>query len=128
MRVAIPLFGDQVSPRFGPGRHFMLASIEDGQIQEKQLVEAQDAAQSQLPTFLASLGVTKLICGGIQHQLQRDMECHGIDVIWGIIGPASEALCALANGTLHNDQFVGRESKARTNTSSSKARAGGHPP
>jgi len=125
MRVAIPLYGDQVSPRFGSKVLFSVASIEDGQIREKQTVEAKNLGPSQLPDLLASLGVTKVICGGIQHELQRAMERRGIEVTWNIIGPASDALSALLEGSLHNDQFVGRSEKARGRVTPSEDRRGG---
>ncbi len=108
MRVAVAVFGSDVSPRFGCSGKFLVASIEDGQIQDEQIVEAENMTCSQLPDFLASLGVSEMICGGIERPVQEEIESRGIEVIWGIIGPTAEALSALVKGTLRQSQFVRR--------------------
>ncbi len=127
MRVAVPLYGDLVSPRFGSEVVFLIASIEEGQLHEEQTVEARNLGPSRLAELLVSLGVTKVICGGIQHELQRAIERRGIDVIWGIIGPASDALAALLAGSLHSDQFVRRSGKAAGKGTPSGGPGDGHP-
>ncbi len=127
MRVAIPLHGDEVSPRIGSRALFLVASIEEGRIVEEHLVDTQNRVWLDLAVFLASQGITTMICGGIQRELQSEIEGRGIEVIWGIIGPASAALMALISGTLHSDQFVGRDAKADRITFPSSDRAGGPP-
>lgn len=117
MRVAIPLFGDDVSPRLGPRSSFLIASVAKGRISDKQVVEAKNVAWPRLPEFLVSLGVRKVVCGGIQHELQQELEHRGVEVVWGVIGPASDALSALADGTLHSDQFVRRGGGSRESPS-----------
>ena len=106
MKVAIPLFGDEVSPRFGYSRQFLIASIEDGRLGPQEVQEVGHLAPWQLVAFLTSLGVAKVICGGVHPRFQEEMDRCGIEVIWGVIGPAAEALSALAKGTLRSDQFV----------------------
>ena len=111
------VFGEEFSAHLSSGggvhngyllRRLLVASIEGGQIQDKQTVEAENMTCSQLPGFLASLGVSKMICGGIERPVQQEIESRGIEVIWGVIGPAAEALWALVKGTLHENQFVRR--------------------
>ena len=55
----------------------------------------------------------KVICGGVQRHLQSEMESRGIEVIWGVIGPAADALVALRDGTLRRDQFICRGRQRR---------------
>ncbi len=117
MYVAIPLFGEEVSPRVGPRNSFLIASIAEGRICDRQIVEARNIAWPHLPEFLVSLGVTKVVCGGIGHELEQELERQGIEVVWGVIGPASDALSALAEGTLHSDQFVRRGGGSRKDSS-----------
>jgi len=106
MRVAVPLFGDEVSPRFGCSARFLVATVENGRIVDQQVHDASHLAPWQLPGFVATLGVSKVICGGVHRTFQAEMENLGLEVIWGVIGPAAAALAALANGTLQRDQFV----------------------
>jgi len=127
MRVAVPLYGDWVSPRFGSDVVFLIASIKGGQLHEGQTVAARNLGPSQLPELLVSLKVAKVICGGIQHELHRAIERRGIDVIWGIIGPASDALAALLEGSLHSDQFVSRSGKAPGQSAPSGGPGDGRP-
>jgi len=127
MRVAVPLYGDLVSPRFGAKVTLLVALIEDGQILERQTVEALNRAPNQLPDLLSSLAVAKVICGGIQHELHRAIERRGIEVIWGVIGPASDALADLLAGSLHCDQFVGQSGSTRARGRTSEGRVGGRP-
>ena len=128
MRVAVPRYGDLVSPRFGSKVTLLVASIENGRIREQQTVEALNTGPNQLPELLVSLGVTNVICGGIQHELHRAIERRGIEVIWGIIGPVSDALTALLEGSLHSDQFVGRRANVRGTDVRREGRAGANPP
>ncbi|MBN1341307.1 MAG: hypothetical protein JXQ73_01430 [Phycisphaerae bacterium] len=126
MRVAVPLFGQEVSPRFGCGGELLIASIENGTLQGTEVERTGELSFPQWPTFLASLNVAVLICGGIHHDLLREIERLGIKVYWGVIGPVSQALAALIDGTLRNDQFVGRSPKAPMITFPDDDRAGGH--
>jgi predicted Fe-Mo cluster-binding NifX family protein len=106
MLVAIPLFGDEVSPRFGWCAEVLLASVDDGQVQQQEVRDVRHLAPCQLPEFLQLLAVEKVICGGVSQSFQKEMERRGMEVIWGVIGTACDALAALMKGTLQPDQFV----------------------
>jgi len=129
MKVAIPLFRDDVSPRFGCSEAFLVASIEDGQVKSREVKDVSQLPARQLTDSLASWGVAKVICGGVHHRFQQEMEQRGIEVIWGVIGTASDALEALIQGTLRRDQFVcrgrpGRGHAARQGRSLGNRRSG----
>lgn len=125
MNVAVPLFGQDVSPRLGCIHRLLVATTIDGQIQHSQVMEIEDLTAQNLADWLVSMRISTLICGGISHCDRQTLESHGIDVIWGVIGPAEAALCALATGSLHSDQFVsatGSPPKARERPSSGRGR------
>jgi predicted Fe-Mo cluster-binding NifX family protein len=108
MLVAIPLFGDEVSPRFGWCAEVLLATVNDGQVQQQEVRDVRHLAPCQLPEFLQTLAVEKVICGGVSRRFQEEMQHRGMEVTWGVIGTASDALAALTKGTLQRDQFVCR--------------------
>ena len=86
MEVAVAVFGDGISPRFGCSQRLLLATVRDGRIEEQEMADISNVPSWQLPAFLASQGIEKLVCG--------------------VIGSASEAPQVLIAGTLENDQFV----------------------
>ncbi len=113
MRVAVSQFGSEVSPRFGRIVRLTIVELDGGRVCDRQAVFAPTGVDKHLVDLLESLGVEVLVCGGIEHALQRDFERRGIHVIWGVIGSVELAVEALANGTLRNDQFVGRATSDR---------------
>jgi predicted Fe-Mo cluster-binding NifX family protein len=106
VRIAIPLFGQDVSPRFGCCRQFMIADVEQNQLKHTEVIDTTYLAPWQLPEFLTEQRVSRVICGGIHRQFQSQIENRNIEVIWGVIGPAQEALNASLAGKLRSDQFV----------------------
>ena len=106
MRVAVALFGQEVSPRFGCTSQMLLATVGEGGVQVEGVRDLRGLAPWQWPELLSSLGVEKVVCGGVHRQFLTEMERHGLEVIWGVIGPADEALAALHKGTLRSDGFV----------------------
>ena len=108
MKVAVPVFGEEISPRFGCSTHMLIATIEQREICIEDHRDLSQLPPWRWPDLLASLGVTTVVCGGMHRHFQEAIEQHGIQVIWGVIGPASDALVALQKGTLQNDQFICR--------------------
>jgi predicted Fe-Mo cluster-binding NifX family protein len=113
MRVAIPLFDDEVSPRFGVSGRFLVATIDDRHVQAQAVEDVSHICPQDFPEFLSSLGVAKVICGGVHRRFRDELERRGIEVIWGVIGSAAEALSAYLGGRLQCDQFVCGESSGR---------------
>lgn len=113
MRVAIPIFGEDVSPRLGCSTAMLLATVEADAIRNEEVRDIAGLSPWQLPDFLVSLGVAKVICGGVHRHLQGALESKGVEVIWGVIGPAADALLELRSGTLQRDQFLCRGQRGR---------------
>jgi predicted Fe-Mo cluster-binding NifX family protein len=113
MRMAIALFGDEVSPHFGATGRFLVATVHDGHVQAQAVEDVSHLCPHDFPEFLSSLGVEKVICGGVHRRFRDDLEHRGIEVFWGVIGSASEALTAYLAGRLQCDQFVCDESSGR---------------
>ena len=86
MDVAVAVFGDGVSPRFGCSQRLLLATVRDGRIEEQEMADISNVPSWQLPACLASQGIEKLVRG--------------------VIGSASEAPQVLIAGTPENDRLV----------------------
>ena len=115
MKVAVPLFNDEVSPRFGCSTHVLVATVDQESVRVEQTHDLSGRPPCEWPGFLESLEIRKIVCGGIHERFQTQLRERGIEVIWGVIGSAAEALAALQNGSLKSDQFVcgGRRGRHR---------------
>ncbi len=127
MKLAIPLFRDEVSPRFGCSARFLVALVEENQVESRKEEDVTHLSPWQFPEFLASQGVSHVICGGVNQRFQVEMQRLGMEVIWGVIGTADEALAAFLNGTLKRDQFVCGESRGHRGRGQGRSQAGGGP-
>lgn len=106
MLVAVTLFGNEVSPRFGYATEVLLAQVEQGKVGSSRRVAVPGRGGIQICSLLASLRPEVVICGGIHRSWQRSLEHEGIAVTWGVIGEAEDALRSYASGSLRSNQFV----------------------
>jgi len=100
MRVAIPLFGVWISPRFGFSPEMWILTIENREVVSHKTISMAGLALSQWFNQLSSLGVDTLICGGIDGFCHRQLEDLGISIISEIAGEANDALNLFLNGKL----------------------------
>ena len=100
MRVAVPLFGTRVSPRFDCGAVLLVAEVANGTANAAEQVV--DASRNSLERVarLRQLGVDTVICGAITGFLLRHLTANGIRVYPWVFCEASDALAALAQGKL----------------------------
>lgn len=100
MKVAIPLFGSRVSPRFDCGAEMLLAEVEDGAARTVGQVPDGEGNPLQRVAHLRELGVNAVICGAVTGFLLRHLAANGIRVFPWVFCEASEALDAFARGEL----------------------------
>jgi predicted Fe-Mo cluster-binding NifX family protein len=100
MKIAIPIHGDRVMPRFGCTREFMVATVEDGTM---LATERLPATAQNIGPVLEAEGVSVLICGGIHQRFQQLIQERNIEIIWGVMGYWQDVLQAYLNGTLQYD-------------------------
>lgn len=106
MLVAVPLFRNEVSPRFGHATEIALAQVESGEVGEIRRIALPGRGGRQVYSTLISIKPAVVICGGIHRSWQGMIEMQGIAVIWGVIGEAEDAIRSYAAGSLRNNQFV----------------------
>jgi predicted Fe-Mo cluster-binding NifX family protein len=100
MKVAIPVFGPRVSPRFDFAPGILLFTMENGKIIEREELSLIPWNPWQRVEKLKELQVQTLICGGIDGNSQKMLLQQRIQIIPWIAGEAEEALHAFLKGRL----------------------------
>ncbi len=105
MKVAIPVWSDQVSTVFDFARHLLLVELDDG----NEIGRSKHPFQEGSPIFrakkLSRFGVEVLICGAISRPLARIVASHGIEIIPFVSGTVNDVLNAYLTGRLADSRF-----------------------
>ena len=128
MKVAIPTFGDRVSPRFDCAGTFLVVTFEQGAITQRQEISAANWAPHERINRLIDLGVTVVVCGGIDRWSADSLLSVGVTLHGWISGSIEESLEALQCGELQSDaSCVGDARCGRGRTARYGRRRGGRP-
>jgi predicted Fe-Mo cluster-binding NifX family protein len=100
MKVAIALFKDRISPRFDVCPEIWIVELRDGEVINQEKWPMASFNLQQRLDQLASKGVDKIICGGIDSFCMDHLGNNGIDVIHNVAGEAGEALNLFLRGVL----------------------------
>ena len=100
MKLAIMLYGTRVSPRYGYSQGVLIVEVSGHQEIRKKTLETDAYYPEQIPVVLGKEGVEVVIAGGMNNHFQDLFRSQGIQVIWGIIGEANDALAAFRDGQL----------------------------
>ncbi len=98
MRIAVPMLGDDVAPRFCSARLFLIVDVEAGREVGRTVVPLPQAPIPARLLTLAGLGVTTLLCGGFNRRFRPMAERLGIQVEWRLLGPAEAQVAATLEG------------------------------
>ena len=92
MKIAIPLLKDRVAPHFGSSSQILLVEVRNGSVYQ----EAKWTMGSQTPLEMArrllSIGVDKIICGGINRFYKEWLINKGVSVEDNRKGKVSEII------------------------------------
>ena len=100
MRVAVPLFGTRVAPRFDSGGVLLLAELGDGKVLSSRQIADATTHPLRRVARLRELGVDAVVCGAVTGFVVRLLTANGIRVFGWVFAEAAEALGALALGKL----------------------------
>jgi predicted Fe-Mo cluster-binding NifX family protein len=92
MKIAIPLFGERVSPHFGSSSKLLLVVIRNNKIVQRTTWNLGVQNAMRIAQQLASSGVDQLICGGIQRNHKQWLARNGICVLDNQKGVAEELI------------------------------------
>ena len=96
MRVALPLFGDDIAPRFWAASELLIVDISGGREISRRKVVFSVCDGSAGVALLGKLEVTHLLCGGFNRRFLAQAEFAGIEVIFGLWGRAEVILDAFS--------------------------------
>lgn len=88
--LAIPLFGDDVAPRFCAASEFLIAPLPGGALGELRHATVASGSWPRRLSQLTSMGVTVLLCGGFDRRFLPLAEGLGLRVVWGLTGLARD--------------------------------------
>lgn len=111
MIVAVPLFGQEVAPRFGFAERYLVAEIENEQVVRADLVATEFRGWVNRLSELRGLGVEVILCGGFNRAFLPLAEGLGIHVLAGLAGDARRAVEAFSRG--YPARGLGRGSRHR---------------
>ena len=103
MRIAVTYENGEIFQHFGHSEQFKLYDVEEGKIENTQVVDTNGSGHGALAGFLQAAKVDALICGGIGMGAQMALADAGIKLYAGVQGQADAAAKALAEGTLEYD-------------------------
>ncbi len=92
MRVAIPLFGHTVAPRFLYADTFLIVDIKDGRVIREVNQKAGVPSRTDRVDRLDRLGVEVILCLEFDQPLIRDAQRRDIHVYAGVSGDAHRVI------------------------------------
>lgn len=102
MKIAVTTDGDQIFQHFGKCPTFTIFTVENGEVKEKNTIDASQNGHAALAGFLKGSGVDVVICGGIGGGAKQMLSSTGIQLISGIEGNIDGAVSAYLSGSLND--------------------------
>ena len=100
MKIAIPIFGDRISPRFDFSPEMWVIEVERGKVVGQEKLSTANLNLPQRLEQITSNGVDRVICGGIDGLSRNQLGSRGIDVVQDVIGDADIVFDLFLRGRL----------------------------
>jgi predicted Fe-Mo cluster-binding NifX family protein len=100
MKIAIPIFGNRISPRFDFSPEMWIIEVERGEVLKQEKLPTANLNLPQRLEQITSNGVDKVICGGIDGFCQNQLGSKGIDIVQDVIGDAKIVFDLFMRGRL----------------------------
>ncbi len=100
-KVLIPLFGDDVAPRFDLATEVLIAVLDSqGDVREDRIIVVSQASAEQLCHMVLKEEIGTVICGGIEEEYHQYLQWKRVSLLDGVIGAWKAALSAYVAGRL----------------------------
>jgi len=109
MKIAVPGSGKRICEHFGHCESFNIFEVRDGRIVSEQSVSNPGHKPGFLPNFLADMGVTVIVSGGMGGGAVTIFEERGVEVVAGASGDARGAVERFLRGELKSTCAVCHE-------------------
>jgi predicted Fe-Mo cluster-binding NifX family protein len=113
MKVAIPTFGERVSPRFDCAAYVRIVSLEGETVVEQTDLCAAKWSPRERVDRLRQMGVDEVVCGGIDCWSSSALTRAGIRVHGWVCGTVADALEAWRRGELASTREAGQPGRWR---------------
>ncbi|MBI9111821.1 dinitrogenase iron-molybdenum cofactor biosynthesis protein [Maridesulfovibrio ferrireducens] len=100
IKLLIPLFNDEVAPRFDLATDVLLVKIRSTGEYDERIVVLPQASADDLCALATSDNAHTIICGGIDNEHYQYLIWKGIKVLDNVIGPVKIILKAHKAGTI----------------------------
>ena len=100
MKIAIPIFGNRISPRFDFSPEIWVIEVERGKVVKQERLFTTNLSLPHRLEQITSNGVDKVICGGIDGLSRNQLVNKGIDVVQDVIGDADIVIDLFLRGRL----------------------------
>jgi predicted Fe-Mo cluster-binding NifX family protein len=100
MKIAIPIFGNRISPRFDFSPEMWIINVEGGRVVQQEKLPTAHLNLPQRLEQITSNGVNQLICGGIDGFCQNQLGGRGIDIVQDVMGDAEIVFDLFMKGRL----------------------------
>lgn len=106
-KILIPLFGDEVAPRFDLTTEVLIVSGQAGQdSSEEKIIVLPQASAEQLCHLILTESIQVVICGGIEEEYYRYLTWKNVRVLDSVIGPWKKALTRFQKNGLKGDTIL----------------------
>jgi predicted Fe-Mo cluster-binding NifX family protein len=100
-KILIPLYGDDVSPRFDLATEVLMAVMDPGGERiEERMVVLPEASAEKLCHLVLTENITVVICGGIEEEYYQYLKWKRVRVLDAVAGAYQSALKRFAEGRL----------------------------
>jgi predicted Fe-Mo cluster-binding NifX family protein len=100
MKIAMPVFGNRISPRFDFSPEMWVIEVEEGKVVGQEKISTSNLNLPQRLEQITSNAVDKVICGGIDGLSRNQLGSRGIDVVQDVIGDADIVFNLFMKGRL----------------------------
>jgi predicted Fe-Mo cluster-binding NifX family protein len=105
MKVCVPSNDRKVSRNFGKADEFLILNVEDSKIISSDVIPNPGREKVKVPVFVAALGITHVIAGGIGNPAIAILKGEGVEVTSGAEGPIENVLERYFKGTLESKKM-----------------------
>ncbi len=108
-RIIIPLYKDEVAPRFDLATEVMIAIVTGkGEIEEKKNIVLPRSSPEDLCHRILSEDITVLICGAIEDEFYQFLKWKKLVIFDNIAGKWETAFSCFLKNSLSSGDFMGR--------------------
>jgi len=102
MKIAIPMFGNRISPRFDFSPEVWIIEVERGEVLRQEKLAVAHLNLPQRLEQITSNGVDKVVCGGIDSFCKSQLGSRGIEVVQDVMGEAEIVFDLFMKGRLRS--------------------------